>query len=283
MTVLAKFRYYLTLLLYIFTVISTPAAVSSESAKLISTDTVVFEQAFITGQGITTDGEYFYTSGAITALNLTALGKFSVDSMEFVDQNINPLPKECSDRGNNHIGGISYYNGKIYASVEGGEEVPSCVVVFDAQTLEATGEVYNLPVEKFESGVPWCAVDGETGLLYASVWENTKTIHVYDVNNSMEYVRSISLNGYGAIKRIQGGEFLDGTLYLSQDTKESSIKNIFAVDTESGEVTVVAERNVGSDNIEAEGMTFTRTENGTVLHVLDYNRVIGVSVHHYEF
>ncbi len=283
MTVLAKFRYYLTLLLYIITVITTPAAVSSESAKLISTDTVVFDQAFITGQGITTDGEYFYTSGAITALNLTALGKFSVDSMEFVDQNINPLPEECSDRGNNHIGGISYYNGKIYASVEGGEEVPSCIVVFDAQTLETTGEVYNLPVEKFESGVPWCAVDSETGLLYASVWENTKTIHVYDVNNSMEYVRSISLNGYGAIKRIQGGEFLDGTLYLSQDTKESSIKNIFAVDTESGEVTVVAERNVGSGNIEAEGMTFTRTENGTVLHVLDYNRVIGVSVHHYEF
>ena len=66
------------------------------------------------GQGITTDGEYYYTSGSIAALDLTALAKFTFDDMELVDTHINPLPDKCTDRKDDHIGGISYYNGKIY-------------------------------------------------------------------------------------------------------------------------------------------------------------------------
>jgi hypothetical protein len=68
------------------------------------------------GQGITTDGEYYYTSGSITAVNLTAIAKRSIKDGTVVKKNINPLPEVCTKRGNNHIGGISYYNGKIYGS-----------------------------------------------------------------------------------------------------------------------------------------------------------------------
>ena len=113
------------------------------------------------------------------------------------------------------------------------------------------------------------------------MWDDTKTIYVYDVNNEMTLVREIALSS--KIKRIQGGEFLGDTLYLSQDTnRNGEFRNILSVNVETGEVNIVAERNVGSENCEAEGMTFTEGENGPVMHVLDYNRTIGIFVHHYD-
>lgn len=278
-----KLRDILVLPLLIITLITTPAAVSTPSAELTSTDTFVFDQAFVMGQGITTDGEYYYTSGSLAAVNITALAKFTVDSMQLVKAKVNPLPTECRQRGNNHIGGISYYNGKIYASVEGGDKVYASIVVFDPETLEPTGEIYDLPNDVYPDGVPWCAVDKDTGYLYASMWDDAKVIHVYDVNDDMKHVKDLELTGIGIIDRIQGGEFLNGKLYLSYDIKHNgNIKNIMSVDVETGEVKLVAERNVGSDNVEAEGMTFTEDENGAVLHVLDYNKAIGVFVHHYN-
>lgn len=283
MKFLLAIRYVMVLPLLILTLITTPAASSTDTAELIGTDTFVADQAFIMGQGITTDGEYYYTSGSLAAINTTALAKFSVDGMSMVKARLNPLPDICEKRGNNHIGGISYYNGKIYASVEGGDTQWACIVVFDADTLKPTGEIYDLPNEKYEDGVPWCAVDPDTGYLYASMWDDAKTIYVYDVNSAMAPVKELKLTGLGIIDRIQGGEFLDGTLYLSHDIKHNgNFKRIESVNVETGEVKVVAERNVGSDNVEAEGMTFTKTADGAVMHVLDYNKLIGVFVHHYN-
>lgn len=283
MTILLKLRYLIMLPLLILTLITSPVAVSTDSAELIATDTFVLEQAFMMGQGITTDGEYYYTSGALTAINLTILAKFTVEDMTLVDAAINPLPDVCMDRGNNHIGGISFYNGKIYASVEGPDEGYPCIVVFDCETLECTGEVYDLPYEIYDDGVPWCAVDKETGYLYASKWSDAETVYCYDINNEMALVREIPLTGLGVIDRIQGGEFYNGALYLSNDLKDNgNIKNILKLDVATGEVTVAAERNVGGDNVEAEGITFLETENGAEMHVLDYNKLVGVFVHHYK-
>lgn len=283
MKFLLAIRYVMVLPLLILTLITTPAASSTDTAELIGTDTFVADQAFVMGQGIATDGKYYYTSGSLAAINTTALAKFTVDDMSMEKARLNPLPDICEKRGNNHIGGISYYNGKIYASVEGGDTQWACIVVFDADTLKPTGEIYDLPNEKYEDGVPWCAVDPDTGYLYASMWDDAKTIYVYDVNNGMAPVKELKLTGLGIIDRIQGGEFLDGTLYLSHDIKHNgNFKRIESVNVETGEVKVVAERNVGSDNVEAEGMTFTKTADGAVMHVLDYNKLIGVFVHHYK-
>lgn len=273
----------LTLPLLFITMLTTPMGGDTETADMVSSHIFASEKSLLMGQGITNDGEYYYTSGSITALNFTALAKFTLDDMKMVDSKINPLPKECSKRGNNHIGGISYYNGKLYTSVEGGDEVYACIVVFDCETLEATGEVYNLPNELYGDGVPWCAVDTETGYLYASKWNDIETIYVYDINDSMKPVREIDLKGMEKISRIQGGEFYNGTLYLSEDVKDNgTIKNILAVDVKSGKVTLAAERDVGHDNIEAEGMTFWKDADGAVMHVLDYNKVIGITVRHYK-
>lgn len=273
----------LTLPLLLITLITTPIAKDTDTTDLVSSDTFVFDKALLMGQGITTDGEYYYTSGSITALNLTALAKFTFDGMKIVDSHVNPLPEICEERGNNHIGGISYYNGKLYTSVEGGDEVYACIVVFDCETLEPTGEIYDLPNELYDDGVPWCAVDTETGYLYASKWTDIETIRVYDINNSMKHVRDIDLNGMEKIHRIQGGEFYNGTLYLSEDIEDNGkLKNILSVDVATGEVKLAAERNVGGKNIEAEGLTFWEDEDGAVMHVLDYNKVIGITVRHYK-
>ncbi len=280
MEVFTKIRdIFISVIMAILFIVS-PDALSTETAVLTGTDTFIMENALIMGQGITTDGDYYYTSGTITAIDVTAIAKLDADTFETVKRNINPLPSVCRKRGNNHIGGISYYNGKIYAPVEGGEEVPACIVVFDAETLVAE-KVYDLPAKDFPDGVPWCAVDKETGYLYASMWSQTKKIHVYDVNSEMSQVKVLDLSS--PVKRIQGGEFLNGTLYLSQDTKDKgSIRDILSVNVLTGEVTVAAERNIGSANYEAEGMTFTEGENGPVLHVLDYNKNIGIFLHHYD-
>lgn len=283
MDALIKVRKYLIYFLTALTVLLSPSAVSTETAELTGTDTFIMENALIMGQGITTDGSYYYTSGTVTAVNVTALAKYDAQTMELTDKSINPLPAVCRSRGNNHIGGISYYNGKIYAPVEGGDEVAACIVVFDAETLKATGEIYDLPASDFPDGVPWCAVDSQTGYLYASVWAQTKKIHVYDVNNSMQYVKTLELSE--SVKRIQGGEFYEGTLYLSKDNNDKGeIRDILSVNVSTGEVGLAAERNVGGDRerVEAEGMTFTEGENGPILHVLDYNRTIGIFIHHYD-
>ncbi len=280
---LQKIWAIITLPLLLLSMLTTPVAKDTATADLVSTHNFVFEKALLMGQGITTDGEYYYTSGSITAFNLTALAKFTFEDMTMVDSNVNPLPEKCTDRGNNHIGGISYYNGKIYASVEGGDECYACIVVFDCETLEPTGEVYDLPNEYYSDGVPWCAVDTQTGYLYASKWTDIETIYVYDTADSMKPVREIDLKGMEKIHRIQGGEFYDGTLYLSEDIENNgTIKNILAVNPKTGMVTIAAERDVGGDNIEAEGLTFGETKNGAVMHVLDYNKIIGVTVRHYK-
>ena len=281
MFIIRKIMSILTLPILLITLLTSPVAQSTDTAELVSKNVFVFEKALIMGQGITTDGEYYYTSGSITAFNLQALAKFKVDGMNIVKSRVNPLPDVCRDRGNNHIGGISYYNGKIYASVEGGDECYACIVVFDCETLKPTGEVYDLPNELYDDGIPWLAVNQETGLLYASKWNDAEYIRVYDINDGMKNVDNIRLSE--TVHRIQGGEFYNGTLYLSNDIKGyETYKKILSVNVETGAVGVAAIRDVGGDNVEAEGLTFCETEDGAVMHVLDYNRVIGVFVHHYK-
>lgn len=284
MFVIRKIWSIITLPLVIITLLTSPVAQTTSTAELVSKDSFVLEEALLAGQGITTDGEYYYTSGSLAAIDFTVLAKFTFNDMEFVKSHINPLPKECSKRGDDHIGGISYYNGKIYASVEDSAEyIYPCIVVFDCETLEPTGEIYELPKEQYDDGVPWCAVDRETGYLYASKWNDIKTIYAYDINNGMKLVKEIPLKGIETIHRIQGGEFYKGTLYLSNDCKDKeNIKNIYSVDVATGEVAVAAERDVGGNNVEAEGLTFWESEDGSFMHVLDYNKVVGVFVHHYK-
>ena len=282
MRILKAIRRFLLLPVILLTLLTTPKPVNTDTAVFREQNLFVMAEALAMGQGITTDGVYFYTSGAATGLHVTYLGKIEIAAMTMTDKRLNPLPEVCKARGNNHIGGISYYDGKIYASVEGGNVCRACIAVFDPETLSPTGDVFDLPNDAFDDGIPWLAVDPDTGYLYTSQWSHADTVYVFDVNDGMRLVRSFRPGGIGELDRIQGGEFYNGMLYLSQDSRDNGTrKRLLRLDPESGEVTAAAERDVNGSRIESEGMTFL-SENGAVsLCVLDYNKAVGVFLRKY--
>lgn len=282
MRILKSIRCLLLLSVILLTVLTTPKPADTDTAAFRGQNVFVMAEALAMGQGITTDGTYFYTAGAATGLHVTYLGKIEVASMTMTDKHLNPLPEICKARGNNHIGGISYYNGRIYASVEGGDVCRACIAVFDPETLEPTGDVYDLPNESFDDGIPWLAADPDTGYLYASQWSHADTVYVFDANDGMRLVRSFHPGGIGELDRIQGGEFFGGDLYLSQDSRDNgTCKRLLRLDTQTGEVTVAAERDVKGGRIEAEGMTFLVRDGNPSLFVLDYNKAVGVFLREY--
>ena len=256
----------------------TPSATST--VELVREDKLVFDQAMYAGQGITTDGEYFYTSGSLTGLGLAGLAKWDAETMELVCKNDNPIPEYYKDLyGSDHVGGISYYDGKIYAAVENKAEDFPLVVTYDAETLEEL-EIYKLPNTDLPDGIPWCAVDGDNGYLYCSPFNETDYILAFDLE-TMEFSHMIGLSE--TVYRIQGGEVYDGVLYLSYDVANSNDDKILTVDIGTGEVDGLCTRSLPSmAGNEAEGITVFPMADGSFIHVLDYDKTVGVYIRHYE-
>ena len=231
-----------------------------DSAEIIRKETYVLYDYQVTSQGVTNDGEFFYFSGN------NNLGKAHMDSGEISLINISPIPKELEDKGCNHIGGLSYYNGYIYAAVEDGPDyLNSFIALYDAETLEYSGIYYELPHELHIEGVPWCAIDVERNCLYTAEWSNATVLNVFNLND-MSLRETIELSQ--TIDRIQGAEMFDGKLYMSCD-EENDKKRIFSIDVTTGVVEEVFARNIGK-GFEAEGMTIYKDEqNEPVFCVLD--------------
>lgn len=255
----------------------TPTA--SSTVELVDTDKLLLEKAMYAGQGITTDGEYYYTSGAMTAADVTGLAKWRVDDFSLVSKRLSVIPHEYKEKYNsNHIGGIGYYNGLIYASCENSSKDHPLVITYDCETLE-TVSVYELPIEVLPNGIPWCAVDGDNGYLYCSPFRDVDKIAAFDLE-TMEFDHYIYLSQ--GVTRIQGGDVYDGKLYLSSDNGENT-DTIFCVDVFDGETTLLCERTIpGLNGNEAEGMTVYPMDDGSFLHVIDYDRVVGIYIRHYS-
>ncbi len=232
----------------------------SPDAEIVDKYQYVLLDYQMSSQGVTNDGEYFYFSGNKN------LSKASMETGEICRVTSNAIPKELQDKGCNHIGGLSYYNGKIYAAVEDGPEyLNSFIVLYDAETLEYTGTYYELPHELHIEGVPWCAVDVERNYLYTAEWSNATVLNVFDLD-TLELVKTVPLSE--PIDRIQGAEMFGGKLYMSCD-ELNDMKRIFSLDVETGKVEVVFARNIG-EGFEAEGMTVYADDDGKpVFCVLD--------------
>ncbi len=115
--------------------------------------------SMFSGQGLCCDGEFFYTSGSMTAVNFTGLAKFDTD-MKCRKLKSASVPKEFYDKyGSNHIGGIDCANGFIYAPVEGdidGEGyLCNFILLYDCDSLEYTGTYYDMTSEYLDDGIPW--------------------------------------------------------------------------------------------------------------------------------
>ncbi len=253
---------------------------SSKSVNLVREDKLVFDQAMYAGQGITTDGEYYYTSGSLTGLGMTGLAKWDADTMELLCTNLDPIPELYKEiYKSDHVGGISYYDGKIYAAVENEPEDYNLVITYDCETLELV-EVYKVKSDILVDGIPWCAVDAANGYLYCSPFNEVECIVAFDLE-TMEFSHTIELST--PLKRIQGGEVYEGVLYLSNDDKATNTERVYGVDISTGKVTTICSRTLPSmAGNEAEGITVYPMEDGTIYHILDYDKTVGVYVRHYE-
>ena len=254
-------------------------ATSGKEVELIKEEKMVLDAAMYAGQGITTDGEYYYTSGSLTAFGVAGLAKWDAETFEQIAVNTKAIPENyVNAHDSDHIGGISYYNGKIYAAVENEAEDVNLVITYDCETLEAA-ESFVVRTDLLTDGIPWCAVDADNGYLYCSPFNEVDYIVACDLE-TMEFSHIIELSE--TVYRIQGGEVYEGVLYLSNDD-ESNNDKILTVDISTGEVEKLCTRSLPSlAGNEAEGLTVYPMEDGSLIHVLDYDKTVGVYVRHYK-
>lgn len=186
----------------------------------------------------------------------------ALDGETTVIKKVAAIPVELvSKYGSNHLGGLSYYNGKIYAALEDNQIYKHpLIAVYDAETLEYTGEFFEV---SNQSHMAWCAVNSEDGLIYTSDWSNATQLNVYSVDG-FEYVKTIELSA--PIDRVQGAEFYKGTLYLSSDVKNDT-KPILAIDVSTGVVSTAFNTNIGK-GFEAEDVTILPMDDGSLFHII---------------
>lgn len=262
--------------------ILSPLPSSNEQANLVSQSQYVLDEAFASGQGISADGEYLYTSGAMSALYMTALSKIDMSTGEVVQKNLSALPFEFTKKGYDHIGAISVLGDTIYAPVEHRSNKDPLVLLFDKNTLEYTGKYYAVDQTYLNDGIPWCAVDADSGLLYTSPFHHAKYILAFSLED-MSFVKKIDLSF--ELDRIQGAVCHDGKLFANLDPNDpKGVKIVKSVDLETGEVSNLFERNVtGLFGCETEGITLNFTPEGKMQVIIaDYDKTVCVFIRTYE-
>ena len=259
-----------------------PMPSSNEQAALVSQSQYVLDEAFATGQGLATDGEYLYSSGAMSALYMTALAKIDMKTGEVIKKNLSALPREFTKKGYDHIGAISLCGDTIYAPVEHKNEKDPLVLLFNKNTLEYTGKYYALDQTYLNDGIPWCAVDEDNALLYTSPFHHAGDILAFSLDD-MSFVKKIDLSS--ELDRIQGAVYYNGKLYANLDPlSPKGTKEVKAVDLSTGEVAPFFSRNVtGLFGCETEGITIYFTPEGKMRFIIaDYDKTVCVFVRTYE-
>ena len=245
-----------------------------------SNSKVVGLESLERAQGVTTDGEYWYFSGK------TSLVKIGFDNQTVYAYNYKALDGELSENYNSkHIGGISYYNGYIYASLEDSKQWQHPVIaLYDAETLEYTGICHEVSSEILTRGIPWVAVDAENGFIYASHSKTVEEIHCFDLD-TFEYVKSFAISD--PMDAIQGGEVYKGKLYVGTN---DSTRAVYTIDVKSGKVEKLFDRIMYQpkliDNFGGEGedLTVYPMEDGTLIHALDIGALfIDSNLRHYKW
>jgi hypothetical protein len=249
---------------------------------LVSTDEFRGADALARSQGATTDGHGWYFSWQ---------GGLERTDDSYVDQAVGTWPaQQAADPhvnqdgtnhvGNNHIGDIDYYDGKIYAPFEDGGENAGVthindpeyqtpyIEVYDAQTLTNVGS-YPLDKSIHEAGVPWVAVNAAKHEVYTAEWDMPHDrINVFDLQMHFQQflplVYPAELGDGFRLSRIQGAKVDGNTLYA---TRDDSDKTVFAIDLTTGVVTKLfaLEPDVPS---ELEGLAVRPMPDGSLLHVL---------------
>lgn len=268
------FSAFFAVLLIPFTILTYGLDLISSSSRTDSSRTnVVGIGAYFRSQGIACDGENLYFSSKTTLI------KTELDARTLVNANYSAIPDELSgEYGIKHIGGMSYYNGKIYAGMEDSKVWKYPIIgVFDAETLELT-DYHIMDCSLITRGMPWVTVDPETGYLYCMDHSKKPTkILVYDTADEMSFVREIELSE--TVPSIQGAEFLNGTMFAATNDDTQAI---YTIDPTDGSVTKFIDRNLTGGS-EGEGMTFAEYDGRTVLVAMDMGPIfVNAFVRQYE-
>ncbi|MBQ6707704.1 MAG: hypothetical protein IJM97_01995 [Clostridia bacterium] len=244
-------------------------------------ETAVFGvEALSRSQDVTTDGKAWIYSGK------NYLEKVSLDNSKILAADFSAIPDEIAEKYNSkHIGGISYYDGIIYAAVEDSKEWNHpLILLYDAETLEFTGTYYELSTKHHIKGVPWVIVDGENKIAYAGDSKQHNKIFMYKLEN-FEYIGEYVFNT--EIKKIQGGEYYGGKLYFGTN---DMTRAVYSLDVKSGEITKLFDRIMYEykliDNFggEGEGLTILKRADGTTIHTLQLGTLfVDSSLRHYEW
>lgn len=268
-----------TFIVSIFTSITLlicPTPADTSTASLTSERCYTIVDAYLTGQGLESDGTYYYSSGAISAWNIGGLAVIDMETGEIVRENLFALPKEFQDKGYDHIGDIAYQDGVIYAPVEDKAEKYPLVLIYDPETLTYTGKYYELDATYLDDGIPWCAVD--ENYLYTSTFHNPDKIVAYNIDDmTFSHIITLSL----PLDRLQAGDCLNGKLYANCDPKDGN-KTVYEIDLKTGETKLLFDRNKTGYDTETEGLCVTADEEGNVVfHISDYNKLFSTILRTY--
>ena len=265
----------------IFAVVLIPFSILTHGIDLISagerTDesktNVVGIGAYFRSQGLTTDGETLYFSSKTTLIRTES------DAKTLVNANYFAIPDELKELGIKHIGGLSYYNGYIYAGLEDSKVWNYPIIgVYDADTLELV-EYYVMDNEMITRGMPWVCVNPENGNLYCTDHSKNPTkLLVYDTADKMSFVKEVALEE--SPYAIQGAEFFDGILYAATNDDTQAV---YKITPETGKVEKYLDRNLTSGS-EGEGMTFMVKDGTPVIVAMDMGPLfINAFVREYPF
>lgn len=230
------------------------------------TDLIERQGSLIRSQGLASDGASLTFSWQFGLMRTTK------DPAEApLARNTLAIPPALAAQGGDHIGDVDISGGKVYAPIEDGGKRPDgtryrhpMIALFDAKTLQYTGEAHELPQALHTEGVPWVAVDAARGVFYTAEWNTTKVINVFDLR-TFALRKTITLSQ--TLGRIQGAKVDDGQLYAFADLKNVP-RPVYKIDLDTGHVVTVASVTLPAGS-ESEGMAFYDQPDGTSLHTLD--------------
>ena len=239
--------------------------------ELVNTYSYNYNKGMSFGQGIATDGKYFYGFGAIKVVGYNSITKIDAKTGKIVDMNEMCIPKGLMRKGYSHLGDGCYYKGKLYIGCEDNGFKSPAVMIYDAETLDFI-ECREIPAEcRGDAHLPWCTVCDD--ILYFCSFSYVTEIKMLDINKDFAYCGSIPIDTM--LHCVQGGDIVDGILYLSSDDGDR-YKPTYTIDLATGKTEVFCMRDSGSKMTEAEGLTVYPFEDGTNFHYVDCTMKVNI-------